>query len=115
MTRLPAVLAAQFRPRWSAEGTVEQFTESLLADGRAVADVLAELGDRIAAHGEVSGCCGNGCNTGGWWQPFPCPARLFYLAAREHLSSSATAAHRAPLSQHGWARGQPRRLAGRHR
>ncbi|OLB79720.1 MAG: hypothetical protein AUI14_09425 [Actinobacteria bacterium 13_2_20CM_2_71_6] len=57
-------------------------------DGHAVADVLAELAQRIDAHAEHNGCCGNGCNVRGWQLPFPCETRQFYEAVREHLSSS---------------------------
>jgi hypothetical protein len=84
---------------WVAGWTVEQYAERLLADGRPVPDVLVELGQRIDAHPEINGCCGNGCNTLGWLEPFPCPTRRFYLAVRQYLSSSAVSGSYEPLSR----------------
>jgi len=74
------------RPPHPAERTVEQYAASLLAAGRPVTVALSELAQRIDAHSDVDGYCGNGCNLLGFQEPFPCPRRLFYLAVRERLT-----------------------------
>jgi hypothetical protein len=65
---------------------VQEFAEVLL-DAQPVPEALNELEQRIEAHSEVRGYCGNGCKVSGFWQPYPCPTRLFYLAVGEYLSS----------------------------
>jgi hypothetical protein len=69
--------------------TVAQFAAAGLGHKRDLVDFLAELAERIAAHDNVDGFCGCGCNVQGWAEVFPCPIRSFYEAVRDYLSPSA--------------------------
>jgi len=67
--------------------TVAQFAAAGLGHKRDLVDFLAELAERIAAHDNVDGFCGCGCNVQGWAELFPCPIRSFYEAVRDYLSA----------------------------
>jgi hypothetical protein len=72
-------------PAWvSDEPAVERYAIQLLGQ-RSIPEVIDELNERIDAHPDSDGYCGNGCNTGGWLLPYPCPTRRFYEAVREYL------------------------------
>jgi hypothetical protein len=68
------------------EQAVARYAATLL-NGRTAPEALADLAERINAHPDADGYCGNGCNEVGWRLPYPCPTRLFYEAVRDCLSS----------------------------
>jgi hypothetical protein len=67
--------------------TVEQYAAQIIDATDGVADRLAGLAVRIAAHSDDDGFCGCGCNIQGWLEPFPCRARTFYEKVRDYLSA----------------------------